>query len=139
MRFDLYQNQHLARRNEAILKVKVSGIDSIADGESLLFNVDGKITGLRSIDMTTDWEKEFYTVEDSWLGSRHIEQRFSTKRYVISEQLIDRIASAERVVARVNLSREYVEGVLHPVKAGSAKDQELVNEMSGTTGLPGAR
>src|SRR6266581_131980 len=145
IRLDLYQDSRLARANQAILKVKVTGVHSIGGGKSLHFNIDGEFMDLETADQTTDMEEVFaaqyapgYVGGGTYVAPAYSPAiRASTKRYPISEKIIEKIGKAKRVVVRVDLSGSYVEGLCSPRESGWTKENEWVRELTGTEGFRG--
>ena len=104
--FDLYQNTEMGKKQIVMLKAWVTGTESIGDGKSLFFDLDGEILVL---EVGTDVTKfESTCIEDSLYNN----YRGSGKIYFISEYILKQIAEADRVVAKVILgvSHKYVEG-----------------------------
>ena len=94
--------------NDIILTVVVRGARLFAKGNSLHFNVDGKIVSFKSIDRLTDIKTSsgfagggYYIPPSNW----------SSKAYVVGKSFIKRIIAANRVVVKIDLTKTYVEGV----------------------------
>ncbi len=93
--------------SSAVMTAVVKGAESIANGESLKFNINGVITSLTSIDQTTDIRHDpgLYNSVTTIHGSS-----WSSKRYRVDIAFIKRLIESEAVTARLELSREYAEG-----------------------------
>jgi hypothetical protein len=145
IRLDLYQDSRMAQTSTALLKVKVTGAHSIDSGKSLHFNIDGEFLDLATTDTTTEMEEVYpaqstpgYAGGGTYVAPAYFPGlRASTKRYSVSQQTIEKIGRAKRVVVRVDLSSTFVEGVCSPSETGSTKDNELLRELSGTEGFKG--
>ncbi len=94
--------------DKLVLTVIVKGTYTFRRFESLHFNVDGEIVSFKSIDSITNIETSpgfsgsgFYFPPSNW----------SFKRYIITEDFLKHIISAERVVVKIELSKTFVEGV----------------------------
>lgn len=143
IRLDLYQDSRLAQHKQALLKAKVTGIHTIDGGKSLHFNIDGDFIALETIDNFTETEEVYPAQYTSGFvgGGTYIPPIYapatvaSTKRYTISEELIRKIAEANKVIVRVDLSRTYVEGLCSPQEYGWTKENEWFKELSGTAGF----
>jgi hypothetical protein len=127
-----------------LLTLKVTGYHSIADGKSLHFNIDGEIIDLRTIDSITEFEEVYHSIyQPGYIGTNYYIPSFyssavnaSTKRYVINELLVHKIADANKVVMKVDLSRTYVEGVCSPQESDAwTKENEWLKEYTGTYGF----
>jgi len=141
---DLYQDSKMAKKKLVILTLKVTGYHSISDGRSLHFNIDGEIIDLKTFDATTEVEEVYPSIyQPGFIGSGIYIPSFyspavhaSTKRYVITEALVIRIANANRVVMKADLARTYIEGVCSPQASDEwTKEKEWLKEYSGTYGF----
>ena len=142
---DLYQNSHLAQENIAVLTVKVKGYNSIGSGKSLHFNIDGEFIDMGAVDATSEVEEVFPSLYAPGYagGGVYVAPVYepatmaTTKRYTISEQAIDKIGHAKKVIVKVDLERTYAEGVCNPPKPEEIKGYEWARELSGTEGFKG--
>lgn len=102
----LHYNSAMPASN-VVMTAVVKGAESIADGESLKFNINGVITSLTSIDQTTDiqYNPGLYNSVAAIPGSS-----WSSKRYRADIAFIRRLVESETVTARLELSRGYAEG-----------------------------
>ncbi|MCA1773987.1 MAG: hypothetical protein LC677_15805 [Halomonas sp.] len=102
--------------NDVVLIAQVTGAKIIARGESLHFNIDGKVESLNSIDDLTsiDYQPGVYS------AARVPGQNISSKRYVVSKEFIDKILNASSVKIRLDLSKTFVEGVFTDSTSSSA-------------------
>lgn len=144
IRLDLYQDSKMALEKQALLKLKVTGVHSIGNGESLHFNIDGEKISLSTLDAITEMEEVYasqyapgYVGGGTYVSSVYFPAtRASTKRYPISEILIQKIANAKKVVVKAELSTTYVEGICSPLESEEwNKDNEWFKELSGTYGF----
>ena len=99
---------------EIVLTASIKGIKNITSGESLHFNIDGEFVGFTSNDVLTDRE----TVP----GVQGIvkAQNWSNKRYVITQDLLKRLITAEKVLIKVSFGKEYIVGTFTTDKMSSA-------------------
>ena len=105
----LFKNTKM-KPDEVLLTVVVRGVRSFSRGESLRFNVDGEIVDFKSIDVLTEF-KSYHNSRLYW----------SSKEYLIDAVFIKKIIEAKRVVVKVNLNKEYVEGVFSQDGIGLAR------------------
>lgn len=141
---DLYQDSKMAKQNIVILTLKVTGYHSIADGSSLHFNIDGEIIDLKTMDNVTAFEEVYPSIyQPGYIGSNVYIPSFyspgvqaSTKRYVITNAFVDKIANSSKVIMKADLARTFVEGVCSPLESETwNKDNEWLKEYSGTYGF----
>lgn len=141
---DLYQDSKMAKNNIVILTLKVTGYHSIADGHSLHFNIDGEIIDLKTMDDITAVEEVYPSIyQPGYIGSDiYIPSVYSpavqasTKRYVVTDTFVDKVANSKKVVMKADLARTYVEGICSPQESDAwNKDNEWLKEYSGTYGF----
>lgn len=141
---DLYQDTKMAKKNIVILTLKVTGYHSIADGSSLHFNIDGEIIDLKTMDNITAIEEVYHSIYQPGYIGRDIyipsiyspAVQASTKRYVITDTFVDKVANSKKVVMKVDLARTYVEGICSPQESdGWDKNNEWLKEYTGTYGF----
>lgn len=94
--------------NKLILIATIKGAHSIPSKNSLHFNIDGNITSLSSIDTLTDIDTTrgiihgyTYTPGANW----------SSKRYLVEKEFINKLVNASHVVVKLDLQKTYAEGV----------------------------
>ena len=106
-------------QDELILIVMIDIIRTFAPGNSLHFNIDGEIVSFSSIDATTEFEmgKGIYNP----IGLYFPSVNWSSKRYLINKQFLKKILNAQRVVIRIDLRKEYVEGIFSKDEPMSAR------------------
>lgn len=141
---DLYQDTKMAKENIVILTLKVTGYHSIADGSSLHFNIDGEIINLKTMDNTTAIEEVYHSIYQPGYVGRDIyipsvyspAVQASTKRYVITDTFVDKVANSKKAVIKVDLARSYVEGICSPQESDVwDKNNEWLKEYTGTYGF----
>lgn len=104
-------------QDEVILVAMVKDIQSFKTGESLHFNIDGDIVSFASIDTTTEFEitEGIYlpgvTTPTGYSGVYFPPEGWSSKRYLIDKNFLEKILKAERVAVRIDLRKGYVEGI----------------------------
>ena len=103
-------------KNDVVLIAQVSGAQSIARGDSLHFNIDGKIESMRSLDEFTNINYEPGIYSAVYISG----QNTSSKRYVVSKEFIDKILNASSVKVKLNLSQLFVEGIFTDTTTSSA-------------------
>ena len=107
IKLSLYQNTKM-NDTDVVLTAIVKGAHSFSRGKSLHFNIDGEIVSYEPIDSTTDIE----TSSGFYGSGMYIPpSNWSSKRYAINVDFIERLVSAERVIIKIDLSKSYVEGV----------------------------
>jgi hypothetical protein len=107
IKLSLFWNSNM-KNGDIYLYGTVKGAHSIARGQSLHFNVDGKIKSFSSTDTFTD----FQTTSGGVYNSSYIAgSNWSTKRYLINSKFLTEILSAKYVAVKIDLQKEYVEGV----------------------------
>ncbi len=99
------------RPDSVILVVVVNGMNSIAEGESLHFNIDGEIIEFDSIDKKTQYEigKGPHTAGTALCGPS---ASCSAKRYLVTKDFLKKLLQADRVAVRVDLAKGYLGGLL---------------------------
>ncbi len=96
-------------RDSLVLTMYINDIESIPSRNSLRFNVDGEIHEFSSIDTFTEFSHE-YSSYTSWATVPPSSSSF--KRYIVSEDFINKILSSDNVFVRLDVgARGYVEGV----------------------------
>lgn len=92
------------------------GIEALGAGTSLHFNIDGEFVDVATIDATTDFDVER-------TRSPYVTQTTtrSSKRYLGSIDLVRRLVNARDVKVRLDLSRQFVEGVFSYDQPGAAR------------------
>lgn len=137
--FELYQDTPKARNGKVLLRAGVNSANSIQDGESLEFNLDGKKYAFTSFQETTNFD----TVSFGHYNRSH----FSNKGYLVPESFVRHVARAERVVARVHFRNDmYADGTCSEIAPEEAEkmthhyglgmvDVEVANTVSGTKGF----
>lgn len=119
--FSLFKNSKMPK-DSVVLEARVMGLHTFADGESLLFNIDGDIIGLESIDAVPDWEVNY----GEYIGNIYVPgYDFSSKRYVITKGLIKKLIDGRSVWVKIRLSKTYVEGEF---SRNEAKDADMKNQ-----------
>ncbi len=105
IKFSLFKSTKMPK-DTLILEAIIKGIESISQGNSLHFNVDGTIYDFKSIDDLTDFE-----VEEGWYRSTIYvpPASWSSKRYIIDTKFLNLINSAKNVIVKLNLKNEFVE------------------------------
>jgi len=93
IKFALFKNSKM-EKEEIVLTASVKGVKSL---EALLFNVDGAITTFPSLD--TFPEIDFGQTD------------WSSNRFIITKDFLNKIIEAKLVKVKVSLGNEYVEGV----------------------------
>ena len=95
-------------KDQVVMDAIVAGAHSFARGKSLHFNVDGDIVSFVSIDELTDFE-----TTSGFVGGGHYipPSNWSSKRYLLTMDFLDRIINANRVIVKVDLRKTYMEGV----------------------------
>lgn len=92
--------------DKAILVVVVKGAVNFPPRESLQFNIDGNIVTFESIDTMTNIETE----EGMYNSVAYIPAlNWSSKRYEVTKDLIEKLINSKEVWVKVSLSREYLE------------------------------
>lgn len=94
-------------RNEALLTIEVHGLHSFASGKSLHFNINGNFVSLASTGKTDYKTTEGHSSRYGYFPARN----WSLQKYWVTVDFLKKIIDAESVVIRVDLEREYVEGV----------------------------
>lgn len=92
-----------------LLVAIVQGLNRISDGKSLHFNINGEFLSLTSIDASTNYQTEnggLYLAINTYIPPSN----WSSKRYVINRELLDKLVEAEKVVAKIDLDRSAIEG-----------------------------
>lgn len=141
--FDLYQDSKLSINKSVMLKIKVPGVNSIGDGKSLHFNLDGEILDFDTVDSVTGVEEVFssqyspgYVGGGTYVSPYYSPAtRASTKQYLITEHNADQIARANKAVMRVDMKQSSVEGRCDPKEVGDGNYKSLARELSGTAGF----
>ena len=105
-----------AMNNNVVLIAQVSGAKSIARGDSLHFNIDGKIESIKSIDELTSIDYEPGVYSAAYIPGRNI----SSKRYIVNKEFIDKILKSSSVKVKLDLSKSFVEGAFTDTTASSA-------------------
>ena len=102
----LFKNTKMGK-NDIILTAVVKGAYNFSDGESLHFNIDGDIVSFRSIDSLTSIDTSSGHVGNIYIPPSN----WSSKDYVVNNDLIKRLINAERAVVKIDLRKSYVEGI----------------------------
>lgn len=143
IQLDLYQDSEMARAGSVLMTAKVPGIRNLAGGKSLRFNIDGEHVELATIDHSTATEEVMpahYSagfvgygtyVPSSYSGAVHV----STRRYTAQESLVAQLATAEKAIVRVNLSRQYIEASCGPAAATSDESPAWFADISAPAGF----
>ncbi len=105
-------------KKSLVFDVHVRGTHSIARGNSLLFNIDGKITEVSTIDNLTDFQDGPGSFQ---LGTYVPGLSTSVKRYYIPFSLAGQLVTANDVRVKVLLDKTYVESIFSTNVSGSAK------------------
>jgi hypothetical protein len=108
LKLALFKNSKMPE-DKIVLIVVVRGAHNFSKGESLRFNADGQIFSFSSVDELTDI-KTNPGYSDVSLGFYIPPSNWSSKRYIVSKNFIQKIINAKEVWARVDLSKTYVEG-----------------------------
>ena len=94
--------------NEVVMIAVVKGAHNLAGGESLHFNLDGQFFSMASVDSLTDFE----TTPGHASSVAYIPpSNWSSKRYLVDMDFIEQLVNAERAIVKIDLTKEYVEGV----------------------------
>ena len=95
--------------NELILEVIKSHGGNISPGESLHFNIDEGLFHFASFDSTSklDYQPGLHNSVTSMPGYGS-----ASKRYIVSPSFIKKLLAAQRTVIRLDLDREFAEGIL---------------------------
>lgn len=103
-------------KEEIVLIAEIVGAYSIDTKDSLLFNIDGKVIALSSIDQLTD-------VHRGSLSSRNPSEinNYSSRRYLVSKAFLKSLVESENVIIKINLKKEYVEDSLSEIPSRSIK------------------
>ena len=104
IKFGLHRTSKMPE-NEIALTVLIKGANLISRGESLQFNIDGEVVSMTSVDDFTDIETT------SGHSDIVLASNWSSKRYVITKEFIDKLLAANRVAVKVELSKSYAEGL----------------------------
>ncbi|MBK1780588.1 hypothetical protein JHL22_05100 [Advenella sp. WQ 585] len=105
-------------KDTLVFDVYVDGAHSIERGKSLLFNIDGKVVEISTMDDTTDFQRvPGFVHAGSYIPGRST----SSKRYYIPFSLASQLVNAKDVRVKVLLSKTYVEGIFSTDVVGSAK------------------
>jgi len=96
-------------RDELTLEVIKTHGGSVSGGESLHFNIDGELINFTSFDSTAEigFKPGLYNSVASIPG-----HAWSSRRYTIPPTFLKKLLNARKVVIRVDLDREYAEGIL---------------------------
>lgn|GEM_PF-1495959 len=89
-----------------ILIAVCRGVESFSQGESLHFNIDGKIVSFASIDKLTEFERIHGVASGRTYVPGHNE---SSKRYVVTKGFIRKLIDAKEVWVKIDLSKAFVE------------------------------
>ena len=102
----LFKNSKMPDSTIVLIAV-VKGAHSFSGGQSLHFNIDGKLESFSAIDNLTDIETEsgfygsgIYIPASNW----------SSKRYLITKDFLNRLIKAGDVWVKIELRKEFVEG-----------------------------
>jgi len=88
----------------AVMVATVKGAYNIIDGQSLKFNVDGRVISLHAIDSVTE-------IRTTTAGSYAGPTNWSSREYFVTREIIDRLVDGNHVVARVDMMHGYAEGI----------------------------
>jgi len=104
----LFKNTKMPDSTVMLIAV-VTGAHNFARGKSLHLNIDGNIESYASIDDFTDIETTsgYY---GSSIGVYIPGSNWSSKRYIVSKEVIYRLINAKDAWVKIDLSKEYVEG-----------------------------
>jgi len=93
--------------SSVILTAIVKGISNFSKGKSLHFNIDGEFISMESFDEITDieidpgiYDKYTHVSSTSW----------SSKDYLISKKFIKQLIEGKKVLVKIDLDKEFVEG-----------------------------
>jgi len=106
IKLSLMKNTKMAEQS-IILTVVVKGTHTFATGKSLHFNIDNEIVSFEAMDTFTDIETTpgLYNSVASLPASN-----WSSKRYTVTKDFINRIINANDVWVKVELTKTFVEG-----------------------------
>jgi hypothetical protein len=89
-----------------VMTAEVLGAHNFAQGESLHFNLDGKIISLKSIDPMTDLQYQSgFAYRRTYVQGAN----WSSQRYLVKEEFINQLVSARQVYVKVDLMKTFVE------------------------------
>lgn len=97
IKFGLYKNSKMPN-DKVILTAVVNRITDFAKKGALEFKIDGEIISLDSIDSLSDHAVDPYS--NGW----------TSRRYEVSKDFIEKLINAKKVYVKINLIKEYVEG-----------------------------
>lgn len=100
--------------DELVLRAEVDGYDSFVADRSLVFNVDGERVYPKPLSQTTKFDFD----ESAFRAG--VQATSSSKSYLVDEQFVGRLMSADRAAVRAVLSDGYVEGVFTDTTPNSA-------------------
>tara|TARA_B100000315_G_C14439865_1_gene524201 strand:+ start:376 stop:927 length:552 start_codon:yes stop_codon:yes gene_type:complete len=106
IKLGLFKNSEMPDSTIVLIAV-VKGAYSFSEGQSLHFKIDGKFESFSSIDNLTDME-----TSSGFYGSGiHIPaSNWSSKRYLITKDFLNRLINADDVWVKIELRKEFVEG-----------------------------
>lgn len=121
MKMGLYRKSTMDPNN-IVLKAQVKGTHSFGIEPTLTFKIDGDMTPLTSIDKRADIETDpGYSGGGLYIAPHNL----TTKRYIITRALLERLIHAQEVIIRIQLDGSFVEGALTDYKFMSAYEAFL--------------
>ena len=113
IKLDLMHNSKM-KPDQAMMRVLVMGLEQFAPGEAVKFNIDGEIVGLTSIDTNS--------THDERPGMAGSDDYWTSQRYMVDKQFIEKLLNGKRVVVRVDLQKSFAEGIFSDDKPHRARN-----------------
>ena len=113
---EMYQDTKKASSDLVLVKAGAKEITNIGNKESLHIKVDDEIRSFSSASVMTEHDKIYYDYG--------VTVQFSNKSYLIPEEFVKRMASANQLMVKMNLlNNTYIEGKCSPVTLEEYQEQ----------------
>ena len=124
--FELYQDTLKSKKGRVLLTAGTNRIENIGNENSLVMKIDGEKYHFKPISNITNYDKLYHTYGYT--------TPFSSKKYILKEDIVRKIASSKEFMVRIKLlSNEYREAECSLVTAENfpdvpQKDIDLTNK-----------